>query len=313
MAAGIFGTLATLRGAHVRGTQTGEAAERARLLEQFALERAQAQEARQREVQDRDHQFRVERAAVEDQDRVYERMTQQPKLPDFLYPTGTNDFAEHVARTRQIAQAQAGGRREGAPPVGRAGTRDASSGARGGRVGVITEGERRASALLQIAEDAARALDGAAPSVREQQVGRVPVLGNVLQGMVGGGDAQMREQAGRQLADAYLRLVSGANATEPEVQRTMATFIPVAGDKPATLKRKETARRTMLAAIRTAAGRGAAAAAPQGAGNPDAAAEIEALQAELNEALQAGADRDQALALFHEEVQRINRQHGVQR
>lgn len=127
-----------------------------------------------------------------------------------------------------------------------------------------TEGERKAAALLNQARNAYGALKTYQPSVRAQQLSRVPVVGNILAGSADP-EGQAAQQAGFQFADAYLRFVSGAAVPEQEVRRYMATFLPQPGDQPATIQRKKEAQKAILESLEMGAGR---LAQPRGASAP---------------------------------------------
>ena len=117
-----------------------------------------------------------------------------------------------------------------------------------------TEGQRKAEALLTTAEQANNLLRSSgkeAPSWLDQQKSKVGFgLGNVMTG----DEYQRMRQAALQLSDAWLRYTSGASAPETEVERMALTFLPVAGDKGATLKQKAAARETIIRALRKGAG-----------------------------------------------------------
>lgn len=113
-----------------------------------------------------------------------------------------------------------------------------------------TEGERKGAVLLTMALDAMPVLDEAdAPSRIEQLI----ASGGLREGL--SDNRQVYEQAGLIIADAYIRLTSGANAPEPEVRRTMRMITPQAGDSPALLARKRASRQALMRALRLAAGR----------------------------------------------------------
>lgn len=115
-----------------------------------------------------------------------------------------------------------------------------------------TESERKGAALLALAEDAMPVLDAAdAPGRIAQLLQR----GGVREALTA--EEQVNRQAGLVIADAYIRLTSGANAPEPEVQRTMQMITPMPGDKPELIARKRATRKAFMRALSVAAGRAA--------------------------------------------------------
>lgn len=121
-----------------------------------------------------------------------------------------------------------------------------------------SEGERKAKSLLRYAEDAASQLDEVEPTLVARGVGKLPLVGNTIQGMMDPQHAagqQTAARAGRQFAEAWLRYTSGAAISEPELERISSTIIPDPGDTPAQLKAKRQARATILQSLRDAAGR----------------------------------------------------------
>jgi hypothetical protein len=116
----------------------------------------------------------------------------------------------------------------------------------------MTEGERRGSALLTMALDAAPILrEATAPSRRESWSAAIG-MNEALSGQ-----RQVVEQAAQQVVSSYLYLVSGATATDDEIKRQAQALVPQPGDKEPVLKRKKQALETMLRAMTQAAGRGA--------------------------------------------------------
>jgi hypothetical protein len=147
------------------------------------------------------------------------------------------------------------------------------------RVGLPTEGERKAAALYSVAQQGAETLEGllappgadgtpvmrGAPSWMDRAKQSVGMgVGNVVT------SDQQRQvtQAALQLSDMWLRYTSGANAPETEVQRFALTFTPLPGDDPTTLKQKREARARILSALKGAAGR-ALAVPPDAGTEPD--------------------------------------------
>lgn len=120
----------------------------------------------------------------------------------------------------------------------------------GGRAEMVTEGERKGAVLLQMALVPARMLDEAtAPSRVEQLAGRGG-LNEFLSSR-----REIINQWGFLVADSYVRLTSGANAPEPEVQRAFRAITPAPGDSPELLAEKRRTRARFVKALRVAAGR----------------------------------------------------------
>ena len=117
------------------------------------------------------------------------------------------------------------------------------------------ETERRAGALLTVAEDAFKELgDAQVPSATDYAASKIPM--GLGQGAISSRQ-QVQNQAATQLARAYLYVVSGANATQQEAEAVARTYLPQLGDDPATVSRKKEAREAAVRAIRQAAGRAA--------------------------------------------------------
>jgi hypothetical protein len=131
----------------------------------------------------------------------------------------------------------------------------------------LTEGERKAAVLLEIAEPSAAALDDFdAPNRLEQYAGQRGVNEAV------NAHAQVLNMHSLAVADAYIRLTSGANAPEPEVKRAMQMIVPRSGDSKALLQQKREMRQRMVRALRRAARveTSRAQSAAGAAGKPDA-------------------------------------------
>lgn len=133
--------------------------------------------------------------------------------------------------------------------------------------GAATEGERKAAVLLALAGDGIKTLDDAEVPSRVTQFAGQRGINEFLTAR-----EQVNRQAGLVVADAYIRLTSGANAPEQEVQRTMQMITPLPGDTPAVLVKKAETRRRLVDALNIAAGRAAATIPtgdrPGGAGAP---------------------------------------------
>lgn len=130
------------------------------------------------------------------------------------------------------------------------------------RVGIAKEGggakkgvsQQKAGALLRLAENALPTLQAAKPpSIVETLAAHMPL--GLGQGALSE-ERQLSNQAGTQFSDAILRFTSGANTPEAEVQRYLGFITPRTGDKPAVIQRKISAQKAIIAALRTAAGKG---------------------------------------------------------
>ena len=138
-----------------------------------------------------------------------------------------------------------------------------------------TDAQKKANALLMMAQQAQEGLDGKegsqtlaeaveapqdkkqrklgdyTPSWLTQQGSRLPFgVGNY----VAPEKLQQQQQYAMQLSDAWLRYTSGAAVPEQEVTRFAQTFIPQAGDTEAKKAQKKAARRMIIEAMRTGVG-----------------------------------------------------------
>jgi hypothetical protein len=110
------------------------------------------------------------------------------------------------------------------------------------------EFEKKAAFVLEGAESAAKALDGYKAPARSA-IRHVPGLGNY--GMTP--EDQVANQAAETLADAYLRLTTGATITPEEVKNTARQMVPTPGDAEPVLAAKKARREQVIRAIREAA------------------------------------------------------------
>lgn len=62
------------------------------------------------------------------------------------------------------------------------------------------------------------------------------------------------EQAARAMAEAYLRAITGAAATQPEIERVTITILPQPGDDPGTIAQKKATRNTIVETLRLQSG-----------------------------------------------------------
>ena len=74
--------------------------------------------------------------------------------------------------------------------------------------------------------------------------------------LAAGKDAQQYAQAAEQWAESFLRIKTGAASTRDEVLRNVRTFFPQPGDKPATIKQKNEARKAATKQMEIIAGHG---------------------------------------------------------
>jgi hypothetical protein len=118
------------------------------------------------------------------------------------------------------------------------------------RESAATEGERKAGVLLTLTQEAIDYLDNATSPGRLAQFAGQRGLNEFLTA-----DRQRINQAGFLVADAYVRLTSGANAPEPEVERAFRAITPQPGDTPELLAQKSATRKRFVAALKLAAGR----------------------------------------------------------
>lgn len=95
---------------------------------------------------------------------------------------------------------------------------------------------------IEEAWDPANLSDAAARSV--------PIAGNFFQS----GQGQMYSSAAKAWADGALRLSTGSAATEPEIERVVATYFAVPGDTPATIEFKRSMRAMYERAIKRSLG-----------------------------------------------------------
>ena len=218
-------------------TQTPQARERAREI----VEQRRAEERRRNRsaVLAARGVPQEQYAAIVDDDDVYSAYAkpQEPKNPII----GSPEWMEAQRFTAGLSDSN------NARQAARTAAREGQAG------GNPTEGERKAGSQVRQAEAGAATLDseGKRPGIVERTLSRVPIIGNASSRE----RLQVMDQAARELAIAYLRVTSGATITPQEIELTMQTVIPQAGDKPRTLAQKALARRRMVEAVRMAGGR----------------------------------------------------------
>jgi len=117
----------------------------------------------------------------------------------------------------------------------------------------LTEAEGKGSIYLSQMADASRALDKL-PAVSPVLIG---ATGSTWSNWMTPADAQKAAQAQRQWAEPYLRMKTGAAATQGEIDANIRTFFPVVGDSEEVIKRKAQARAQAEQDMQIVAGRGA--------------------------------------------------------
>lgn len=117
----------------------------------------------------------------------------------------------------------------------------------------LTEAEGKGSIYLSQMADASRALNEL-PAVSPVLVG---ATGSTWTNWMTPADAQKVAQAQRQWAEPYLRMKTGAAATQGEIDANIRTFFPVVGDSPEVIQRKAQARAQAEQDMQIVAGRGA--------------------------------------------------------
>ena len=209
-----------------------------RRAQQMAAERARQERLNQRRAVLKARGLNPDEVDVENDD-IYESFAkfQKPEGPKAPTP-GTPEYYAMREKEAQIAA-----RYRPAP-----------------RSQMPTESERKNAALLMSGEQGYKTLDKIlktgkkAPSLKDSMLSKVGMgAGNYMTS----DEHRQMQQASLQLADAWLRFTTGANAPEPEVQRVAQTFIPQPGDDDGTLLQKAQSRRTIIMALRQGAGRAA--------------------------------------------------------
>ncbi|UOF79588.1 hypothetical protein [Caudoviricetes sp.] len=151
------------------------------------------------------------------------------------------------------------------------------------KTGQPTESERRGGALLTVAEKSNAELNQLGdPSFATRAFGSATQTG------------RQYKNAATAFARSYLYLVSGANATDSESQALADQIIPSALDNEDTRKAKAERRVTMLAAMRSVAGRAAPAADAVAGGSPN----VDALRSQAVDVIRKGADPNAVAARF---------------
>lgn len=116
-----------------------------------------------------------------------------------------------------------------------------------------TESMKKAAFLLPGAETALASLETYKPSIQDAIARRIPGVG----GMMESEESQKAGQAAATIAEAYIRLTTGASATTSELANVVDQMVPKATDKPGTLIAKAARRKQVVQAIRDAAGNAA--------------------------------------------------------
>lgn len=120
-----------------------------------------------------------------------------------------------------------------------------------------TEGERKTAVLLQIAGPSIAALDSFDAPNRLEQFASQRALNEFINS-----NQQELDVHSLAVADAYVRLTSGANAPDGEVQRVFRMILPRPGDTKQTLGTKRALRQRLLQALEIGAGRAASRVTP---------------------------------------------------
>jgi len=115
----------------------------------------------------------------------------------------------------------------------------------------LTEGQQKASTLLDIAGPSAEALDAFDAPNRIAQLAGQKGINELLNS-----NQQLLDVHTKVVADAYVRLTSGANAPEPEFNRAFQMIAPRPGDSAALLAEKRKIRGRFITALRNASQRG---------------------------------------------------------
>lgn len=118
-----------------------------------------------------------------------------------------------------------------------------------GQPATMTEAQQRVNALSSMVQDAQQFLETSLAPNRIQEMVANRGLNEFLRD-----NAEELEQTSSIIADAYVRLTSGAAAREEEYTRARKMITPHAGDGDAVLARKNRARNTLLRALRRGGG-----------------------------------------------------------
>lgn len=172
---------------------------------------------------------------------------------------GTGDWNEYLKRKQQVASIERQGQR--APEIG-LGTGDFNEYLK--RLAAVNEAKadeqtgpnsdfgRKAQFFQKSARNAFDTIGqyyDKPPTWVDRSLGKIPIVGNAL----GGKDVQSLEQSATALADAYLRLTTGANYNAAEVEATAKQLIPQVGDLPETREQKRKQALLFMDAIEQAA------------------------------------------------------------
>ncbi len=117
-------------------------------------------------------------------------------------------------------------------------------------IGAGSEAERKNQAIYELSAPHVALLDEADAPSRIQQLARNGKLNEVLSS-----EQQRYDVSGRQLADGYLRLTTGAAYNKEELEQATIMMTPRPGDTPETIALKRGNRARLVRALRAAAGR----------------------------------------------------------
>ena len=121
----------------------------------------------------------------------------------------------------------------------------------------LTESQSHAGAFQNAAVDAYKNMAG----LEKAGFNPASTVSQTKMALAGGGmnmfaspETQQYKQAQDQFANAYLRFQSGANMSEPEIQRNLKNMMPAMGDKPEVVEQKRHAREEAIKSMGLAAG-----------------------------------------------------------
>jgi hypothetical protein len=153
----------------------------------------------------------------------------QPRLVPVINPsTGKPELAEYDPQTRKF-------RYTGQKPTS---------------TGAGSEAERKAQAIYELSAPHVGLLDQADAPNRIEQLAASGKLNEFLNE-----NRQLFDISGRQLADAYLRLTTGAAYNKEELEQAIILMTPRPGDTPKTIQLKRANRQRLVNALKAAAGR----------------------------------------------------------
>lgn len=117
-------------------------------------------------------------------------------------------------------------------------------------IGAGSEAERKNQAIYELSAPHVAMLDAADSPNRIEQLALNGKLNEFLTQ-----NRQLWDVSGRQIADAYLRLTTGAAYNKEELEQAVILMTPRPGDTPAVIQLKRENRQRLVRALRAAAGR----------------------------------------------------------